>query len=48
MKYLFFFLNLVLSQIIPFDQTLPVLFSPVVQVKAGDEISYQWVTIIVV
>lgn len=39
-KYLFFFLNLALSQIIPFNQTLPVLFSPVIQVKAGDEISY--------
>jgi hypothetical protein len=41
MKYLPFFVTLALSQIIPYDQTFPVLYSPIVQVEAGNEITYQ-------
>jgi hypothetical protein len=33
----------ILSQIIPFDQTLPVLWNPVAQVEASQEITYQYV-----
>lgn len=41
MKLLLLFVGIGLSQIIPFDQTLPILTSPVLQAKAGDELQYQ-------
>lgn len=39
--YAWFFLSLCSAQIIPFDQILPILTNPVVQVKAGEELHYQ-------
>jgi hypothetical protein len=33
--------ELVAAQIIPFDQPLPVLTSPVVQARAGENLHYQ-------
>lgn len=29
------------AQMIPFDYTLPVLYSPVIQIKAGQDLNYQ-------
>ncbi|KAF1357340.1 hypothetical protein EJ07DRAFT_157653 [Lizonia empirigonia] len=29
------------TQIVPFDYTLPVLYSPVIQIKAGQDMNYQ-------
>ncbi|KAF1840103.1 uncharacterized protein K460DRAFT_421111 [Cucurbitaria berberidis CBS 394.84] len=40
-KYLSLFASLGMTQIIPFDQPLPILTSPVVQVQAGKELHYQ-------
>lgn len=40
-KYVALFFGLAVAQIVPFDQTLPVLTSPVVQIKAGGELHYQ-------
>jgi len=41
MKPFFFLIGLCASQIIPFDQTLPILVAPVAQVQAGQELHYQ-------
>jgi hypothetical protein len=41
MKYIFLFVGIGLAQIVPFDQTLPVLTSPVVQAKAGQDLHFQ-------
>jgi hypothetical protein len=40
--YLLFFLGSGLAQIIPFDQTLPILTNPVVHVRAEEELHYQY------
>jgi hypothetical protein len=35
------FFALTLAQIVPFNQPLPILTSPVVQAKAGEQLNYQ-------
>jgi hypothetical protein len=40
-KYLPLFIGLISAQIVPFDNPLPVLTSPVVQAKAGHDLHYQ-------
>jgi hypothetical protein len=42
MRYLPFFLGAAIAQIAPFDQTLPILISPVVQAKADQVLHYQY------
>jgi hypothetical protein len=42
MKLLPLLFGIALTQIIPFDQTLPILTSPVIQARAGQELNYQY------
>ena len=43
-KTIFVLIGLGTAQILPLDYTLPVLFSPINQVKAGQELHYQYIS----
>lgn len=41
LAYMPFVFGLVAPQLVPFDQTLPVLTDPMMRVKAGEHVLYQ-------